>query len=349
MKVLITGHTGFKGAWLSLMLNRRGDQVYGLALDPEPGSLFEKADLTSIYSGELRADICDVDSTQNFVTTAKPDAIIHMAAQPLVRESYVNPRKTMETNVMGTLAVLEAAQAAPSVKALLVVTTDKVYRNVNQRDGYAEEDALGGQDPYSASKSMADILTQSWVHSFDGPPTAIARAGNVIGGGDVCADRLVPDLMAAFARGDKAQLRYPGAVRPWQHVLDCLTGYVALLDALLENPTKFSGSWNFGPPTESFRSVADLANLAATTWGTGAGWIDTGGDHPHEAELLTLDASKANQELGWRDALDFEASVAWTVNWFERVNSGASAMEVTQNQIEKFEELTQKIVTVAGK
>jgi CDP-glucose 4,6-dehydratase len=241
----------------------------------------------------------------------------------------------METNVLGTLSVLEAIAAAPSVRAAVMVTTDKVYRNVGQADGYVESDALGGHDPYSASKAMADILVSSWVDSFGGCPTGIARAGNVIGGGDVSADRLFPDLIRGFAAGQSVPIRYPSAVRPWQHVLDCLNGYLLLADALLAGAG--TGPWNFGPDPASFRTVAETADLAAALWGAPAAWESAGGDHPHEAGLLTLDASRARGELGWHDRLDFDAAVSWTVDWAKRVGAGESARDVTVAQIEAFE------------
>jgi CDP-glucose 4,6-dehydratase len=334
---LVTGHTGFKGSWLSLLLLQRGHQVSGLALDPEPGSLFELTGLSADLAHDLRCDVRDAESVADVMADVGPDVVIHMAAQPLVRTSYADPRWTMETNVMGTLSVLEGVAATESVRAALMVTTDKVYRNVGQTAGYLEDDAIGGHDPYSASKAMADILITSWTASFPGCPTAIARAGNVIGGGDVSTDRLLPDLLRAFASGEPARLRFPDAVRPWQHVLDCLNGYLLLVDALLDGDG--AGAWNFGPDPEAFRTVGDTADLAARVWGQGVEWISDAGEHPHEAALLTLDASRARRELGWHDALDFEQAVSWTVDWARRVAAGESAREVTLAQIDVHERL----------
>ena len=336
MRVLITGHTGFKGSWLTLMLQRTGHAVSGLALDPLPGSLFELAGVADTLEVDARVDVRDADAVRAIVATVAPDVVIHMAAQPLVRASYSDPRWTIETNVMGTFNVLEAIAATDTIKATVIVTTDKVYRNVGQHAGYVETDALGGHDPYSASKAMADILTTSWVDSFDGCPTAIARAGNVIGGGDVSADRLFPDLIHAFDASEPAQLRYPDAVRPWQHVLDCLNGYVLLVGALLERGQAAGGAWNIGPDPTAFRTVGDAASLAAARWGAGAAWTALNGDHPHEAALLTLDASRARQELGWHDRLDFEHAIDWTVDWAKRVRSGEPARDVTLAQIDAF-------------
>ncbi len=238
---------------------------------------------------------------------------------------------------MGTLSVLEAVAATDSVRAALMVTTDKVYRNIGQAAGYVEGDALGGHDPYSASKAMADILVSSWVSSFPGCPIATARAGNVIGGGDVSTDRLMPDLLHAFASGEPARLRYPDAVRPWQHVLDCLHGYVLLVDALLDGSG--AGAWNFGPDPGSFRTVRDTADLAASAWADGARWVADDDEHPHEAALLTLDATRARRELGWVDVLGFEQAVTWTVDWSKRVRAGENALDVTLDQIDEYSRL----------
>ena len=335
MRYLVTGHTGFKGAWLCLLLAERGHEVAGLALPALPGSLYERARVDQLVTSSAMVDIRDAEATHAAVRAANPDVVIHMAAQPLVRASYDDPRTTIDTNVMGTLSVLEAVAATPSVRASVIVTTDKVYRNAGHRDGYQEDDALGGHDPYSASKAMADLLVSSWADSFGGPPTAVARAGNVIGGGDVSADRLFPDLLRGFAQNKSVPLRYPDAVRPWQHVLDCLVGYLALVDALLDG--RGAGAWNFGPNPASMRTVADAATAAARVWGADAAWIDASGDHPHEATLLTLDSSRARAELGWRDHLDFTEAVGWTVDWARRVQSGADPRDVTIDQVRAYE------------
>jgi len=334
MHYLITGHTGFKGAWLTLMLHEQGHEVSGIALNPEPGALFEVAKLKSLLVHDVRGDIRDAGAVARAFTKIKPDAVFHLAAQPLVLESYRNPRLTIETNVMGTFNVLEAALRACSVRAQVVITTDKVYRNLHQVAGYVEGDALGGHDPYSSSKAMADLLTQSWVSSFDGPPTAIARAGNVIGGGDVCKDRLLPDLLRAFAEGRLAQIRYPDAVRPWQHVLDCLNGYTMLMDAVIAG--KATGSWNFGPGSENFITVGAVADLAAQIWSEGAAWEETAGVHPYEAEILALDASKARMDLGWYDHLTYRNAVEWTIHWERDFREGTDARTLCTAQLGDF-------------
>ena len=338
MHFLVTGHTGFKGAWLTLMLTSSGHSVSGFSLDPEPGSLFERAGVAGFLETDIRGDIRNFDQLRTSVTSIRPDAVFHLAARPLVRESYLLPRDTIETNVMGTMNVIDATRATDSVAGMVVVTTDKVYRNVNQVAGYTEDDALGGHDPYSASKAMADILTQSWISSFPSFPISIARAGNVIGGGDVCKDRLLPDLMSGFGAGAVVPLRNPQAVRPWQHVLDCLRGYLLLMDRTLANSLPYV-EWNFGPGPESFKTVAEVADLATSYWGPGAVWENVGGDHPLEAELLALDAGRARTELGWQDRLNFDSAVNWTVTWYREALAGRDTLELTRSQISQFEKL----------
>jgi len=334
MRYLITGHTGFKGAWLSLMLHREGHEVVGIALDPLPGSLYERASIAELVMEDHRIDLRDQGLFAAAVQDSAPDVVVHMAAQPLVRYSYRHPRETFETNVMGTFNVLEALSRLACVKAALIVTTDKVYRNVNRREGYRESEALGAADPYSTSKAMADLLTQSWVASFPGAPTAVARAGNVIGGGDVSEDRLMPDILDGFEAGRSVPIRNPGAVRPWQHVLDCLTGYRAIIDALLDG--RGSGEWNIGPGDEGFVSVGEMVDTAVRIWGDHAAWERDSGDHPHEAGLLALDPTKAKSELGWDNRLPFPASLEWTIDWQRRVASGESPRQVSLDQIDLF-------------
>jgi CDP-glucose 4,6-dehydratase len=338
MHYLITGHTGFKGAWLTLMLTQQGHQVSGLSLDPEPESLYEVGLVGELVQQDIRGDIRSANTVRAALEATSPDAVYHLAAQPLVRESYRDPRSTVETNVMGTYNVIEAISTVPSIKASVIITTDKVYRNLYQVQGYAESDPLGGHDPYSASKAMADILTQSWMLSFPGSPMAIARAGNVIGGGDVCQDRLMPDLMRGFSQGSEVSLRYPEAVRPWQHVLDCLTGYQLLMQQLLAcNPNVLGQpTWNFGPGPANFRTVGEVADLAAQMWDSAASWSVSEQTHPHEAELLALDATAARQKLAWADRLDFSQAIEWTVEWTKSVNAGADPRATTTAQIKKY-------------
>jgi CDP-glucose 4,6-dehydratase len=334
MHYLITGHTGFKGAWLSLWLNSLGHEVSGISLDPIPNSLFDRANVSESIQNDFRIDIRKSDEVKSAMLQIKPDVVFHMAAQPLVRESYADPRYTFETNVMGTLSLLEAVTNTPSVKAHVVVTTDKVYRNINQIAGYIENDPLGGHDPYSSSKAMADLLTQSWISSFPGAPTTIVRAGNVIGGGDVSKDRLMPDLISAYMNNKVPTLRYPNSVRPWQHVLDCLNGYLMVSESLLsgnEHPMM-----NVGPDKESFVTVAKVAELVASQLSVEPNWNLSESSEPHEAGLLSLDASLAKSVLSWHDKLKFTDSVNWTTSWHQKVASNENARNVSLMQIEDF-------------
>lgn len=335
MHFLITGHTGFKGAWLSLILRERGHLVSGISLQPELGSLFERAEIGKFLENDVRCDIREATKISSHFKEISPDVVIHLAAQSLVRESYKNPVATFETNVIGTLNILKASQQINDLKAQLIVTTDKVYKNISKTSGYLETEALGGQDPYSASKAMADIATQSWLFSFENAPTAIARAGNVIGGGDVCADRLIPDLVNSYSSGLTPKLRAPNSVRPWQHVLDCLNGYLALVDALVQN--KADGAWNFGPDENQSKTVADVANIAGAVWGVEKSWESDLGTHPHEASLLMLNSNKARTKLGWSDKLNIEESVEWTINWYKNVNYGHDPLEETLKNIGEFD------------
>jgi len=334
MHYLITGHTGFKGSWLALWLNSLGHEVSGISLDPIPNSLFDRANVSESLQNDFRIDIRKSDEIKTAVSQINPDVVFHLAAQPLVRESYADPRYTFETNVMGTLSLLEAVSSAKSVKAQVVVTTDKVYRNINQVAGYVESDPLGGHDPYSSSKAMADLLTQSWISSFPGAPTTIVRAGNVIGGGDVSKDRLMPDLISAYMNKKVPTLRYPNSVRPWQHVLDCLNGYLMVSESLLsgnEHPMM-----NIGPDKESFVTVAKVAELVATQLSVEPTWNLSETNEPHEAGLLSLDASLAKAKLGWHDKLKFTDAVTWTTDWYQKVEGNESARKVTNQQIENF-------------
>ena len=334
MHYLITGHTGFKGSWLALWLNSLGHEVSGISLDPIPNSLFDQANVSESIKNDFRIDIRRPDEVKSALLQVKPDVVFHMAAQRLVRESYADPRYTFETNVMGTLSLLEAVSSVDSVKAHVVVTTDKVYRNINQVAGYVESDPLGGYDPYSSSKAMADLLTQSWISSFPGTPTTIVRAGNVIGGGDASKDRLIPDLIYAYLNHQVPTLRYPNSVRPWQHVLDCLNGYLMVSESLLagnEHPML-----NIGPDKESFVTVAKVAEFVAGQLLVEPKWNLSETNEPHEAGLLSLDASLAKTVLGWHDKLKFTDAVTWTTSWYQKVDAKESARDVTLMQIKDF-------------
>jgi len=334
MHFLITGHTGFKGAWMSFLLSKLGYSISGYALDPLPGSLFADTSVKDLLSHDFRADIRDRHALVQAFTEIKPDVVIHMAAQPLVLESYQNPRETFETNVNGTLNVLEATRNTSSVKAQIIVTTDKVYKNKKQRKGYVETDELGGDDPYSASKAMADILTQSWIKSFPGVPTAVARAGNVIGGGDISKDRLIPDLIKSYEKKEPVLLRNPNAVRPWQHVLDCVNGYLTLSNYLLEGGA--DKLWNFGPKSDEFMEVSKVAEIVGNSWGVSPAWKKDSAAHQSEASLLALDSNKAREKLNWKEVYCFEESVERTSEWHKSVNSGTDKEKATINDIEDF-------------
>ena len=314
MKYFVTGHTGFKGAWLTLLLHELGHEIHGYALDPIPGSLFESAQLGDLCSTDFRGDIRDAEKLSRELRRVSPDVIIHLAAQPLVRYGYQYPEVTFTTNFNGTLNLLLASTDLPGLKALVVVTTDKVYRNTGKREGYLEDDPLGGLDPYSASKSAADILSQSWSHTFPRLPIAIARAGNVLGGGDISQDRLVPDLIRAFSDKRVGQVRNPKSVRPWQHVLDCLEGYNSLAESVINSGEK--GAWNFSPPVNSFQPVSVLADSLAHKWGGGATWsASLESQSPHEDDFLVLDSSKAERELQWSNRYGLDETLKDIVDW----------------------------------
>jgi CDP-glucose 4,6-dehydratase len=335
MHFLITGHTGFKGAWLSLILHERGHRISGISLQPEAGSLFALAEIGKILENDIRCDIRESSQLASYFKEINPDVVIHLAAQALVRESYKNPLDTFETNVFGTLNVLKASQQITDLRAQLIITTDKVYKNIGKTIGYEETEPLGGQDPYSASKAMADIATQSWLSSFENASTAIARAGNVIGGGDVCADRLIPDLVHSYSSGLTPKLRAPNSVRPWQHVLDCLNGYLMLVDAVIQNQAE--GAWNFGPDENQAKTVSNVADIAGAAWGVEKNWEQDLGNHPHEASKLMLNSEKARTQLGWLDKLSFEESVEWTINWYRNVHKGARPLDEMLRNIQEFE------------
>jgi CDP-glucose 4,6-dehydratase len=336
MRYLITGHTGFKGAWLAAMLKVQGHEVVGISLPALDRSLYKEASLSDLFSEEHFLDIRNRGAFKKAVASVRADFAFHLAAQPLVRESYKSPIETYETNVIGTLNFLEAIKES-TVQAAIVITTDKVYKNKNLLRGYSESDELGGHDPYSSSKAAADIATQSWVASFELNNVAIARAGNVIGGGDWAKDRLIPDLVNAFASGAPANIRYPNSIRPWQHVADCLTGYLALSDAMITN--KVNGEWNFGPAIDTDTKVSRVADLAASVWGDNASWKLDQDPQLHEAGYLLLDSSKARQELNWQDKLDFEATIEWTMNFYKAAVRGKSPRVLLEEQVEAFSRL----------
>ena len=334
-RVLITGHTGFKGSWLTVLMARLGYEVSGLALDPEAPCLFSQARLSNLCVHDLRYDIRDDKAVHQALELVQPEIVVHMAAQPLVRRSFAEPRETVTTNVMGTFNLLEAASRIDTIRASLIVTTDKVYRPTTAGNA-SEGDALGGDDIYSASKAMADLLTHAWARSFSGPAFAIARAGNVIGGGDYGQDRLIPDLVAALTRGTPLILRYPAAVRPWQHVLDCLSGYMSIIDALMSQPGEQPTlSWNVGPHDGDFATVAEVAEKAFGAWGMEPSWHQEPDPVHAENSFLTLSSRKLHS-LGWHSELSLNDSIAWTIEWYKRVHLGEDPFAVTNEQVGRF-------------
>jgi CDP-glucose 4,6-dehydratase len=343
--VFLTGHTGFKGAWLALWLQQSGARVTGYALDPPTvPSLFELAQVAGGMT-DIRGDVRDRSALATAMDRAQPEVVFHMAAQALVRVSYEAPIETYATNVMGTAHVLDALRHAPSARAAVIVTSDKAYENREWDRGYREDDAMGGHDPYSSSKACAELVTAAFRRSFfdraDAPSVAIAsaRAGNVIGGGDWARDRLMPDLLAAFAARKPAAIRNPMATRPWQHVLEPLRGYLTLAERLASGDRRAAGAWNFGPRPSAIRSVAAVADAAVAAWGAGASWIQDPQTHPHEAHALDLDISKAERDLGWHPALDVDEAIEWTVRWHAELRDGKAPRELTARAISRYERL----------
>lgn len=318
-RVFLTGHTGFKGSWLSLWLQSLGAQVHGLALEPPTTpNLFTVAQVAQGMAGHTIGDIRDLATVRKIMQAAQPDIVIHMAAQPLVRLSYAEPVETYATNVMGTVHVLDAARQAPSVKSIVVVTTDKCYDNKEWAWGYREDEPMGGHDPYSNSKGCAELVTSAYRCSFlqaQGKAIATARAGNVIGGGDWAVDRLVPDILRAFQQNQPVVIRNPRATRPWQHVLEPLSGYLILAEQLYTQGNAFAEAWNFGPRDDDARPVQWIVEHMAIAWGLGASWQQDGGVHPHEANYLKLDISKAKARLGWQPRWPLASALEHISSW----------------------------------
>lgn len=334
-RVLLTGHTGFKGSWAALWLERLGAEVTGLALPPD-----HRPDLFGQLALNGRShlvDIVDAGAVRAVVQAARPDIVLHMAAQPLVRAGYADPARTFAVNVQGTVNLLDALTG--DERAVLVVTTDKVYRNDGAGRRFAEGDALGGSDPYSASKAAAEMVVAGYRSSrLKTVPLASARGGNVIGGGDWSADRLVPDVWRAQQAGVPVELRYPEATRPWQHVLDCLNGYFCHLEALAAGDAP--AALNFGPaPDEAPLSVAGVAEAMAEALGLAQGWVRADGAHPPEAPALALDSSLAMARLGWRPRLEAARAMRWTADWYRGLEAGVPAQALCEAQIAAFGEL----------
>jgi CDP-glucose 4,6-dehydratase len=336
-RVFVTGHTGFKGSWLILLLERLGADVTGFALAPptEP-SMF------AMTGGPTRCrhivgDIRDLSAVEAAIGEA--EIVLHLAAQPLVRASYVSPVETYATNLMGTVNLLDACRRAGSVKTIVSITTDKCYRNDGRAEGYREDAPLGGHDPYSSSKACAELAAQAYRDSFLAPAgigLATARAGNVIGGGDYAEDRLVPDAARAFAAGKPLEIRNPNATRPWQHVLEPLAGYLLLAERLHADREVFAKGWNFGPSPADVAPVGRVIDLFARHWGGGTQVVPQPGDHPHEAALLTLDSTAAIETLGWRPRLSLDEALRWSADWYRAAASGDDIVALSQDQINQY-------------
>lgn len=338
--VLVTGHTGFKGSWLCLWLRELGAEVTGYALPPEHAkSHFNLLGLDS-HIRHHEADVRDMPRLMSVMGETQPEFVFHLAAQSLVRRSYEDPQGTFATNVGGSVNLLEAVRETPSVRTLVYITSDKCYRNKEWLWGYRENDELGGRDPYSASKAAAEMAFQAYLDSFfrerPGFGAASVRAGNVIGGGDRSSDRIVPDVIGALERQEPVVLRNPRAIRPWQHVLDPLHGYLRLAAALAEDPARFSGAWNFGPDEQAIRTVDDLARALVRAWGSGDIRHATEEGAPHEATLLHLSIDKARRLLGWRPSYGFEEATEHTARWYRAVSDGKSPLALSRGQIQDF-------------
>jgi CDP-glucose 4,6-dehydratase len=343
-RVFLTGHTGFKGGWLSLWLQMLGAEVTGFALPPpSTPNLFEAAGVANGMHSII-GDIRDAAAVKQAMAAAQPEIVLHLAAQALVRHSYAEPAETYATNVLGLVHVFEAVRATPGVRAVLNVTSDKCYENKEWVWGYRENDRMGGYDPYSNSKACAELVTSAYRNSYfnharhaeHGVALASARAGNVIGGGDWARDRLIPDMMRAIELGQPALIRNPAAIRPWQHVLEPLSGYLQLAHRLHKDGIAFAEGWNFGPHEGDVKPVAWIVDRIAKTWGGGASWALDGAEHPHEAHYLKLDCAKAHAELGWQPRWNIEQAIDRIVEWHKAREQGADMRETTLAQIASY-------------
>lgn len=341
-RVLITGHTGFKGTWLTLWMRQLGAQVAGYALPPEGAdSHFSLLNLGAEIDHNI-GDVRDLQSLSKCFDNFQPEVVFHLAAQPLVRQSYSEPKETFDVNVTGSVNVLEACRHSEHVRALVYVTSDKCYRNKEWIWGYRENDELGGYDPYSASKAAAEVVFSSYMDSFfrKRPDfgAASVRAGNVIGGGDWAVDRIIPDCIRALLRNEPIHVRNPTATRPWQHVLEPLWGYLLIAARLLEDPKNFSGPWNFGPNSSSVRAVSDLVTMITSQWGSGSVEYSPQVDAPHEAQLLHLNCDKAHQKLGWLPKWEPERAITESIEWYQTIARQQPARNISVAQIQRYME-----------
>lgn len=343
-KVMVTGHTGFKGSWLCLLLHKLSADVYGYALNPPTNpSMFTEAGVND-FAKSFIGDIRDYEFLLKVMKEIQPEIIIHLAAQPIVRESYRNPAETFAVNVMGTVNLFETVRQVAGIKAVVNVTTDKCYAEKVCQSGYSEKDALGGNDPYSASKACSELVTSSFRNSFfnphkimaEGVAVASARAGNVIGGGDWAADRLIPDFIRSISKGESLKIRNPSAVRPWQHVLEPLNGYLTLASKLLTAEARYADSWNFGTNPEDAKNVEWVAKRLADLWGNGASFAVDESPQPPESNILLLDCSKAKTELGWKPVWDINTALKATVDWSKAFVNGEDIRKITFDQMNSY-------------
>lgn len=336
-KVFLTGHTGFKGSWLTLWLSSLGAELYGYSLVQDEAQEKRAAMLAPFLKQET-GDVGDASAVARAMESARPDMVIHLAAQALVRFSYKEPLATFESNVMGTACVLDAVRKAPGVRCALMITTDKCYEDQHWPWGYRETDRLGGYDPYSASKAAAELVCAAWRSSFlagGGVTVMSARAGNVIGGGDEAEDRLIPDMVRAFSAGRSVHLRNPHAVRPWQHVLEPLAGYMHLTRLAYEG-RDVAGAWNFGPDDAQVQTVEWMTEHFSQAWGAEPNWTRDEGSHPHETDVLLLDCSKARRLLNWHPVLDAGQALKWTAEWYRRSLKGERTVDLCMEQIRAY-------------
>ncbi|MGB3144340.1 MAG: CDP-glucose 4,6-dehydratase [Maribacter sp.] len=339
-RVFLTGHTGFKGSWLSIWLNLMGAEIKGYALSPNTNpSLYDEAGIDSLVDSQI-GDIRDLDNLKKSMTDFNPDILIHMAAQPLVRLSYIEPVETYATNVMGTVNVLESARFCKNLKAIVSVTTDKCYENKEWEWGYRENEPMGGHDPYSNSKGCAELVTAAYRSSFffnsETANLASARAGNVIGGGDWAEDRLIPDILKAFQNGNPVVIRNPLSTRPWQHVLEPLSGYLVLAQALYENGSQFAEAWNFGPLDEDCQPVSWILDKMVNNWGKNAKWKFDKENNPHEANFLKLDCSKAKNRLKWEPKWSLNHTLGSIIEWHQKWMSSENMQEQCLKEIKDY-------------
>ena len=340
-KVLITGHTGFKGGWLSIWLKRLGAEVTGISLPPSSSpNLFEVANVADGMNS-VNCDIRNLGDLKKAIKSYHPEVIIHMAAQALVRPSYVDPIETYATNVMGTANLFEAARSIDSIRVIINVTSDKCYENKEWIWGYREHDPMGGHDPYSSSKGCAELVTNAYRNSFFNNgriSVASVRAGNVIGGGDWAKDRLIPDIVNGIIQGKPIAIRNPNAIRPWQYVCEPLHGYLLLAEKLWGQGQEFAESWNFGPDDDDVKSVRWIADYLCQKWGKAINWQnDSGDNHPHEAVYLKLDCSKAKIRLGWKPRLELATALDWCIEWYKAYQKGADLKVVSEDHVARYQ------------